>query len=153
MSKKVVFIDEENTGLGPFAATLFKKKSIEGHVNVSSDSRGTVVLFPEPVNRKLAQIAIGYGISLDHHAAVQLNNEDFEGDVLLLALDNSSKKRVFEINNGFSNIFTLKEFLGEAGDIKLPIGEPIEKYEIVCEMIDRLTSNLIEKLKDEEKEK
>ncbi len=148
--KKVIFIDEENTRLSPFAAMLFRKKMIDRGLSVMSDSRGTVVLFPEPANQKVADLAIGFGVTLLHHRATGLTPEDFTSDTLMLALDGISKKRAFDIQTGMANIFTLREYVGESGDLKLPIGEALEKYETVCETIDRLLELLADKLIEED---
>lgn len=150
MIKKVIFIDEDNTGLAPFAAALFRKKAIDLSSSIVADSRGTVVLFPEPVNRKIAAIAIKYGVYLNDHQAVALSDPDFAPEVLMLALDSASQKRAFAAHSGFSNIFILKEYVGETGDVRVPLGESEDKYEAVCETIARLMDYLIEKLKDEE---
>ena len=150
MIKRVIFVDEDNTGLSPLAAALLRKKAISAGNSIRSASRGMVVLFPEPVNRKVADAALVYGIALNDHQAEKLTDADFSDDVLILAMDSVSKKRVFELHNGFSSIFTLKEYVGETGDLKLPIGEGSDKYEAVCETMDRLIDHLMEKLKSEE---
>ena len=68
----------------------------------------------------------------------------------MLALDGTSKKRAFDIQTGMANIFTLREYVGENGDIRLPIGEPIEKYEAICKTLERLLELLVEKLIEED---
>lgn len=148
--RKVIFIDEENTRLSPFTAVLFRKKMIDTGLALQSASRGTVVLFPEPANQKVADLAIGFGVTLQHHRATMLSPEDFSEDTLMLALDSTSKKRAFDIQTGMGNIYTLKEYVGESGDLRLPLGEPKEKYETVCENIDRLLNALADKLIEEE---
>ena len=150
MIRRIIFVDEDNTGLGPFAAALFMKKTAEGPGNLTADSRGTVVLFPEPVNSMIAKIAMKYGVDISDHQAEKLSEEDYEADVLMLALDSASQKRAFAAHSGFSSIFILKEYVGETGDVRTPLGGNEEKYEGVCETIDRLIMQLIQKLKDEE---
>jgi len=147
--RRVIFIDEENTRLGPFAAALLRKKLAAKGSDIRSISRGTVVLFSEPANQKVAEAARHFGVNLDHHRAAGLTEQDFTGDTLLLALDNNSKRQAFETCSGVASIFTLKEYVGENGDIRLPIGEPVSKYETVCETIDRLLELLTEKLTEE----
>lgn len=150
MIKRVIFVDEDNTGLGPFSAALFAKKYGAETESISADSRGTVVLFPEPANSRIAEIALNYGVDIRDHQAAALSEDDFGPDVLMLALDSTSQKRAFAAHSGFSNIFILKEYVGETGDVRTPLGESEEKYEAACETIDRLMVQLIQKLKDEE---
>lgn len=150
MVKKVIFVDEDNTGLGAFAAALLRKKAREKGSSLLAGSRGTVVLFPEPVNRKVAQAALAYGINMESHMARPLEDKDFSPDVLMLAMDSMSQKRAFAAHSGFSNIFILKEYVGETGDVRLPLGENEDKYEAVCETVDRLTDLLFEKIENVE---
>ena len=145
---KVIFIDEENTRLSPFAGELFRKKLKEKGMDIETGSKGTVVLFPEPANQKVLELALEYGIVLSGHQAQALEDGDFEGNVLILAMDNSSKRRAYESHPEMINIFTLKEYVGENGDIRLPLGESIENYGAVCETIDKLLDLLIQKLKE-----
>lgn len=149
MIKKVIFIDEANTGLSAFAAALFRKKLLEAGSGIRTDSKGTVVLFPEPANKKLSDIAPQFGVSLYNHRASQLCSEDFGEDVLILALDNASKRLAFTFKEGFADIFTIREYLGESGDIKLPIGSGADSYEAVCNIINNLLEYLMEKFKEE----
>jgi len=144
--KQIIFIDEENTGLSAFAARLMEKKLLMARVyDVRATSRGTVVLFPEPVSPKAAEIAADYDISLHAHRAMQLTDDVFAEDVLVMVLDSASKKKVFENYPSAKNVFLLKEYLGEVGDVAFPIGEPVEKYRPVCETIDRLLELLLAK--------
>lgn len=150
MISKVIFVDEDNTGLSPLAAALFDARSGGKASGISAQSRGTVVLFPEPVNSMIADIALKYGVNIQDHQARALSEADYGPDVLILALDSTSQKRAFAAHSGFSNIFILKEYIGETGDVKAPLGEGREKYETVCETVERLMEQLIQKFKDEE---
>ena len=64
MSKysKIIFLDEENTALGPLAQEMLKKKlNLANVIGVRVLSRGNVVLFAEPVNQKIGEILKNYG--------------------------------------------------------------------------------------------
>ncbi|MGI6071858.1 MAG: low molecular weight phosphatase family protein [Lachnospiraceae bacterium] len=146
----IVFIDEDNTGLSPFAAGLFKKKLRETGSTISTYSKGTAVLFPEPVNPRIAELAKARGVFLENHSAAALQEEDYADDTLILTMDSISRNRVYATCAGPANIFMLKEYMGENGELRLPIGEGIEKYEAVCTAIDRLLDGLIQKIKEED---
>ena len=152
--EKIIFVDEENTRLGPLAAALLAKKLIEADVHgYDVCSRGNVVLFPEPANPKIEEIAEGFGISLAEHRAVQLEDGDFSSRTLTIAIDNSSKAKVYEKYVSAANAFTLKEILDENGDIFFPLGASSEQYESAGENVERLVSDLARKLALMEEEK
>ena len=148
-SEKIIFLDAENTGLSPFAQALFIKK-IKGYKSIDLKvlSRGNVVLFPEPVNQKLKEVAKDFGINLEHHSARQIDSGDFQG-ALILSMDTDSKTRIYRRNADAANVYTLKEYLGEIGDIKLPIGGTLEEYAEVCRSLDILLDKLLDKIRAE----
>ena len=43
-------------------------------------------------------------------------------------------------------MYMLREFVGETGDIMLPLGGSIEEYDAVCAVVDRVTDRLLERL-------
>ena len=52
--KKIIFVSVSDTCRGPLAEKLLQKEEIDG---IQSESRGTVVLFSEPINPKAVVIA------------------------------------------------------------------------------------------------
>ena len=145
--EKIIFVDEENTRLSPLAAELLKMKlSKAGVVGYNICSRGNVVLFPEPVNPMIEKIAENFGISLAQHQARQLEDGDFTSGTLTIAIDSSSKTKIYEQYVSATNAFTLKELMDETGDIFFPLGANAEQYESASENIERLVSDLAEKL-------
>ena len=145
--KTIIFLDEENTRLSPITETLFRQKlKASGKGELEVCSRGTVVLFPEPVNQKIAKISKSYGLDLSEYSAVQLVDTDLSPDTLVLAMDASSKSMVYDNYANAVNIYTLKEFLGSTGDLKLPLGGSIDEYSTIIEIISGLLDLLIEKL-------
>ncbi len=147
---RVVFLDEDNTRLSPIASVLFKKKvrasSLEG-LNIAS--RGNVVLFPEPVNQKVVEIAKENDADLSSYAALALTEEDFSDKTLILAMDNQSKAMAYDRFASAVNVYTLKEYLGSSGDLKLPMGGTIEEYRTVVEILKGLLDNLVRKFEEE----
>lgn len=147
--KKIIFLDEENTFWSPLAETLLKQKlecsgTPASYVHVVS--RGNVVLFPEPANQKAAEIACENKLSLSDHAAVQMTNADFAEDTLVLALDNDSKHKAYSKYTEAANVFTLREYIGEHGDIKFQPGKAVSEYADVYTVLDRSLEVLAKKL-------
>ena len=152
--QRVIFLDEENTRLGPLTGALFKKKlRLAGREGLHVSSRGTVVLFPEPVNQKIGEIArTEYHIDLSAYTARGIVETDFSPKTLVLAMDNATKVKTYERYSAAANVFTLKEFLGSSGDLKLPLGGTVEEYKTVMDIVSGLLDSLIRKLyADEEK--
>ena len=147
---RIIFLDEDNTRLSPLASVLFKKKiraaSIDG-LNIAS--RGNIVLFPEPVNQKVVEIAKANDADLSSYAALALTEEDFSEKTLILAMDNGSKTVAYDRFSSAMNVHTLKEYLGSSGDLKLPLGGTLEEYETVVEILKGLLDNLVLKFAEE----
>ncbi len=141
----IIFVDESDTNLGPFAAALLGKKLKERRIySFSVSSRGNVVLFPEPVNPKITEIAASCGLDLGAHKARPLLDEDFSADTLILAIDGESDRQVHENHRDVANVFALRQYVGENGDVVTPIGGDIDKYRAACELTERLLDLLIE---------
>lgn len=147
---KVIFLDEDNTRLSPITEVLFRQKMEEqGKTGIFVCSRGNVVLFPEPVNQKIAKIAAGYGFDLSGYSAKELTDTDLTSKTLTLTMDAAGKAAVYEKFSGAANIYTLKEYLGSAGDLKLPLGGSIDEYATIIEIISGLLDVLLDKLFEE----
>lgn len=148
---KIIFLDEENTRLGPITGALFKKKArAAGLDKYDIASRGTVVLFPEPVNQKIVEIGKTYDIDLTSYSAIAIAEKDFGKECLVLSLDSASKKKVYDRFPSAVNVYTLKEYLGSSGDIKPPLGGTIEDYQMVLNIVGGLLDSLIKKLQEED---
>ena len=145
--KRIIFLDEENTRLSPLTAALFKRKVRQaGMDGLTVLSRGTVVLFPEPVNQKILEVAKTYEIDLSAYAARQLKENDFTDQTLVLTMDNASKMKAYARFASAGSVFTLKEFLGSSGDLKRPLGGTVEEYKTVMDIVSGLLDSLVKKL-------
>ena len=148
---KIIFLDEEGTGLSPYAEILLDRKikdrGIEG---ITTASRGSIVLFPEPANQKIAELARMKGLSLDDYMARALDGTEFSETTLILTFNADNKQKIYDSFPNAVNVYMLREFVGEAGDILLPVGGSIEEYDAVCAIVDRVTDRLLERLTDAE---
>lgn len=148
--KKIIFLDEDNTKLSPITEVLFRRKlEVAEKESVVVCSRGNVVLFPEPVNQKIARLAKAYGLDLSEYSAIALEKEDLSPDTLVLTMDAASKDMVYEQYTNAVNVYTLKEFLGSSGDLKLPLGGTVDEYATIIEIISGLLDLLISKIWEE----
>lgn len=89
--RRVIFVSNTDSYIGPMAAELLRNKELEQEYVV--DCSGLVVLFPEPVNPKAEAIMKSAGMTLEGHVAKQFDSESLQPDTLILTVDESTKKR------------------------------------------------------------
>ena len=146
----IIFLDEEGTDLSPYAEILMRSKmKTRKREGFQILSRGSVVLFPEPANQKITELACLQGLSLEGYRAMALEGNEFSERTLILAFTASCKQKVYERFPNASNVYTIREFVGEQGDIRLPLGGSLEEYDNVCKVVDRVLDSLLEKLTEE----
>lgn len=149
--KKIIFLDEEGTGLSPYADILLKQKLMERNLEgIEVASRGSVVLFPEPANQKIAELVRRKGFSLDDYQAVGLEGNEFSDSTLILTFQATGKQKVYDDYPNAVNVYTFREYVGESGDISLPLGGNLEEYMAVCAVVDRVIDRLLEIIDDYE---
>ena len=79
---KVIFVCMGNTCRSPMAATIMSNLMPD----MRCESRGVVVLFPEPYNPKAVAVASRHGMIMPSNVSVQIANEDFSIDTLVLTM-------------------------------------------------------------------
>lgn len=72
------------------------------------------------------------GIILDNRTSVPLTEEDIPEGTLILAIGNKEKEMVIE-TYAPDDLFTVSEFVGEAGEIPDPYGKEMDGYIECCE--------------------
>lgn len=131
---RIIFVSMNNTCRGPMAELLMKM--ITTHRDVEIISRGLIVLFPEPCNPKAVAVLRGKGIILDNRNSMALTEEDIGEDTLLLALGIKEKEMIIETYDP-ANLYTISEFVGEAGEILDPYGKKIDSYKECAEALEQ----------------
>ncbi|MCD2493173.1 hypothetical protein LQE92_11145 [Lacrimispora sp. NSJ-141] len=135
--KKIIFVCTDNTCLSNMAAAVFE--GIRGEREISVAARGLVVLFPEPINQKTVAILKSHHLELLDEEAKPLERKDFIPGTLVLTMTAAEKHQVKERFPEMPNIFTLREFTGQEGDIAEPLGGTLADYGACYEHIDLLT--------------
>lgn len=142
--RRIVFISETDTCRGPMAAEMLRQKDLEQEYVI--DSRGLIVLFPEPANQKAEAVMKSSGWTLEGHKASALSESDIESDILLLTMDESQKMKIISEYGDNGNVYTLTEFVGAETEVLNPYGKPLNIYgecmEKLSELIDQLTEKL-----------
>ena len=92
---KVIFICRSNTSRSPMAEAIFN--SMEDSIDIEVMSRGSVVLFPEPINPKAEVVLNNHNLSVKEHTACQLEKEDIDDNTLVLTMSEALKVEVMHI--------------------------------------------------------
>ena len=80
---KVLFVSHSDTSRGPMAEAILQNKMLLEDILV--DSKGMIVLFPEPVNPKAKEILSQHKLELPDHEAVAFSADDFDERTLITA--------------------------------------------------------------------
>lgn len=148
---KIIFVCTSNTCRSVMAETIYKSLEVSSDIEVIS--RGLVVLFPEPSNPKAVIVMDNHHLSIKEHTSVLIKPEDITEDTLILTMNNQQKEKIMEDFSIYLNVFTLKEFAGESGDVTDPYGKTLVEYEECYIELARLVKKAVYKLyKDMDKE-
>jgi protein-tyrosine-phosphatase len=124
------------------------QKFMQG-MDILVESRGMVVLFPEPYNPKAVAVAAGHNMIMPSNSTIQLTNEDFDNNVLVLAMDKGMKQKIYETYDRAINVYTLGEYAGESDrEVSDPYGRGIEEYNRCFEELYELIEKAAKKYKD-----
>jgi protein-tyrosine-phosphatase len=124
------------------------QKFMQG-TDILVESRGMVVLFPEPYNPKAVAVAAGHNMIMPSNSTIQLTNEDFDNNVLVLAMDKAMKQKIYETYDRAINVYTLGEYAGESDrEVPDPYGRGIEEYNRCFEELYELIEKAAKKYND-----
>lgn len=149
---KIIFVSNSDTCRGELAAAVMKEigKAFIEENNISIDSKGLVVLFPEPMNPKAVAIARSKELYIDDHTSSALTAGDFGMNVLVLTMTDSIRKKIYEDFKEAVNVFNIKEFVGEDGDVEAAYGGELPDYGELFRTIERLVNKVIDKLLEQD---
>ncbi len=144
---RVIFVCSENTSRSPMAATILA--NIKQDIKV--ESRGMVVLFPEPYNPKAVAIAAKHGFIIPNNSSEEINASDFGNDTLVLTMDSKMKQKIYDSFDEAINVYTLSEYVGEVDkEIINPYGKGMEEYNLCFDQIYELVSRVAVELQDQD---
>ena len=102
---RLIFVSNSDTCRGPMAEAILKSKFLLSELEV--ESRGLVVLFPEPVNQKAEAILASHGLTMKDHTAKMMEQEDFDERTLILVMEDALKQRIFQEHENVQNTWQL----------------------------------------------
>ncbi|MGB4661594.1 MAG: low molecular weight protein arginine phosphatase [Mobilitalea sp.] len=144
--QKIIFVCTGNTCRSPIAEAIFK--NLEKVSDIKVISRGLVVLFAEPLNPKAEIIIKKHDLDLSNHVSKGLKASDIDENTIILTMTESQKKKVLELYPEVKEVFTIKEYAGESGDVADPYGGTLMDYEECYIELGRLVKKSVYKLND-----
>ena len=128
--KKIIFVSTTNKCRSFIAESVLRKYLKDAHRrDIQVESKGLVVLFPEPVHTKAADLVRKSGIEIVDFKASQLTQEDVETSDLILTMNDKQKEKVLEDYHGYKEVATINEYANHEGAVIDPYGMDDEDYE------------------------
>ena len=144
---KLIFVCTGNTCRSPMAETIFKNLDTNSDMKVCS--RGLVVLFSEPSNPKAEMVLQNHNLILKNHVSKPLRQSEINEATLILTMTENQKKQVMQNFQLADNVYTIKEYVGEFGDVTDPYGGTLVDYEECYVELARLVKKTVYQLNEE----
>lgn len=130
------------------AVGIFRDFTLKRPVEV--ESRGLVVLFPEPINQKAEAVLISNGVALNDFMSTQLTEEDFTPDTLILTMEYIQREKVLEKYENVipENVYVLTELVGDELEILDPYGGSLQAYGLCYETMRKTIQKLVNLLNE-----
>lgn len=148
---KVLFVSHSDTCRGPMAEAILQHKLLLEDILV--DSKGMIVLFPEPVNPKARDVLVQHNLELEEHEAVQFSADDFDERTLILTMEKTQKEKIQEeYGEQVRNLYTISEYskMEDEEDIYDPHGKALEEYGHCFDVLEIIISKLTNVLLQED---
>lgn len=150
--QRILFVCENGTCRSPMAAAILQEYRLKRPVEIAS--RGLVSLFPEPLNQKAEAVLISNGINLQNHMSVQLGEEDFTEQTLVIVMEEQQREKVLLSfpSADPEQVQVLTRLVGDELEILNPYGGPLQSYGLCYETLNKSVKKLAEIINQEESE-
>jgi protein-tyrosine phosphatase len=143
---KLIFVCTGNTCRSPMAEAIYKNLDKETDIKVFS--RGLVVLFGEPINPKAEIVLKKHDLEINNHISKGLKESEIDENTLILTMTNTHKRKIQNTYPNAVNVFTIKEYVGENGDVVDPYGGSLVEYEECYIELARLVKKTVYKINE-----
>lgn len=144
---KLIFLCTGNTCRSPMAEVIYKNLDKESEVKVIS--RGQVVLFGEPINPKAEVVLKKHDLEINNRISKGLKGSEIDENTLILTMTNSHKRKIMDTYPNAKNVYTIKEYAGENGDVMDPYGGSLVDYEECYIELARLVKKTVYKINED----
>lgn len=141
---KLIFVCTGNTCRSPMAEAIYRNLDKESDINVFS--RGLVVLFGEPINPKAEVVLKKHDLEIHNHISKGLKESEIDDNTLILTMTEAHKRKVRDAFPNAKNVYTIKEYAGESGDVVDPYGGSLVEYEECYIELARLVKKTVYKI-------
>lgn len=147
--EKVVFVEKSGTCRAPMAMGILRECALRRPIEIAA--RGMVVLFPEPLNQKVEAVLISNGINMEGYSSVQLTEDDFGDDTLVLVMERTQLEKLMLHYRGADpeNVHVLTELVGDELEILDPYGGSLQAYGLCYETMRKTILKLAAMLNGE----
>lgn len=147
--RRVIFVSGSDCCRGPMAAELLRNENLVQEYKI--DSRGMVVLFPEPVNQKAEAIMRSQQMTMGNHEATPFEESDLDEDTLVLTFEETQKWKIISEYEYVKHVYTLNEYIEDEREALSMHGQPLTGYGELFELLRELIKKLAQKLNEEAK--
>lgn len=149
---RIVFVSETDTDIGPMAVTILEKLLDLKERKLIVESRGLIVLFPEPCNSKAIAVARERLMDMPSHFSRQLTESDFAEDTVVLTVNKDEKDRIYRDFENAINVFTVSEY-GRVPEKEIPnpVGKDEDEYRLCFDELYSIIFKVATKLKEADK--
>ncbi len=147
---KLIFATNSDTSVGPMAQAIMQSKYLLDVLDV--ESKGMVVLFPEPINPKAEAVLVSNGLTMKNHVSEPFVREDFNDRTLVLAISRATCQKLrkeFELPDEMP-VYVLDEFVNRPQELTNPYGGTLADYGKCFAELEALISRLVILLNEEE---
>ena len=99
---RIIFVCNSGTARAPMAEAIMKEYILKFPMEI--ESRGMVVLFPEPLNQKVEAVLISNGINVENQMSKQLSGEDLLPENLIITMEAAQKQKILEEHRDISGV-------------------------------------------------
>jgi protein-tyrosine phosphatase len=145
----ILIVCTANQCRSPMAMALLRKRL--GDLKLEEvwdvDSAGTWGFDGVPATDNAIQTMQERGLDLGDHRSRKVTEEMLSSYDLILTMENFHKEAVqIEFPEYADKVYMLSEMVGEAWDVKDPVGNPLQDYRTTADLIERTIEDGVERI-------